>query len=56
MLNDLIGKKVQIQINWFSSSEGELIDVNDTWVKLKTKKTIELIKIENIISILAANC
>lgn len=56
MLNDLIGKNVQIQINWFSSSEGELIDVNETWVKLKTKKAIELIKIEHIISVSARSC
>ena len=53
MLQDLVGKKVNITINWYSSAEGELIEVDETWVKLKLKNKTTLVNIKSIVSISA---
>ncbi len=54
MLQELIGKKVLIQVNWWTSTEGELIAADEIWVKLKSKKGVELVKIAEIFSISAS--
>jgi|688.fasta_scaffold176913_3 small nuclear ribonucleoprotein (snRNP)-like protein len=51
MLQELIGKRVQIQVNWWTSIEGEVIAVDEIWVKLKSKKSMELVKIVEIFNI-----
>ena len=54
MLQELVGKRVKIQVNWWNSIEGEVIAVDEIWVKLKSKKSVELVKIVEIWSISAS--
>lgn len=52
MLQELLGKTVTIYLGVFSgftdSFKGEVVEIKDSWIKLRTKKTIELINVEKI--------
>jgi hypothetical protein len=47
MLQDLQNKKVKVYLGvvpgWSDIIKGEVIAINDSWLKIQTKKTIELI-------------
>ena len=52
MLQEIKGKRVIIYLNlspWGDHRiKGEVIEVNDSWLKLKRKNTVEVVKIESI--------
>ena len=52
MLQELLGKTVTIHLGIVSgltdSVKGEVVEVKDSWLKLQTKRKIELINIEKI--------
>lgn len=53
--SDYIGKKCTIYLSAWrylaDSVEGTIIDHKDNWLKVETKKAIELLKIDKIYSI-----
>ena len=54
MLEELIGKKVSVSLGSTDFSEvptGVILEINDSWLKLQTKKNIEFIRIETIFKI-----
>lgn len=52
MLKELIGRTVTVHLGTASgftdALKGEVLEVSDTWLKLQTRKTIQLIQIEKI--------
>jgi len=52
MLQEIQGKKVTIYLNLSglgdSAVKGEVIEINDSWLKLKGKKEVELVKVSAI--------
>ena len=52
MLQEIQGKKVTIYLNLSglgdSSVKGEVIEINDSWLKLKGKKAVELVQVSVI--------
>jgi hypothetical protein len=52
MLQELLGKTVTIYLGVVSSFsdavKGEVIDVNESWLKVQAKRDIEVINIERI--------
>jgi hypothetical protein len=57
MLQELLGKTVTIYLGVVSSFsdrvKGEVIEVKESWLKVQTKRDIELINVERIIRITA---
>ena len=54
MLEELKDKKVSISLGSTEFSvvpKGVILEINDSWLKLKTKKNIEYIRIETIFKI-----
>jgi hypothetical protein len=54
MLKEIRGKNVVISVGTTDFSnvvKGEVLDLTDTWLKLKTKKTLEFIQIAAIIKV-----
>ena len=54
MLEELKGKKVAISLGSTEFSEvpkGIILEINDSWLKLQTKKNIQFIRIESIFKI-----
>ena len=54
MLKEIQGKKIVISLGTTDFShvvKGEVLDISDTWVKVQTKKTLELIKVDAIVKI-----
>ncbi len=54
MLKDILGKSVLISLGSTDFSnvvKGEVIDVSETWLKVQTKKTLELIRVNAIVKI-----
>jgi hypothetical protein len=52
MLQEIQGKRVTIYLNLSglgdSVAKGEVIEINDSWLKLKGKKAVELVQISVI--------
>jgi hypothetical protein len=52
MLQELLGKTVTIYLGVVSSFtdsvKGEVVDVKDSWLKLQTKRDIEMINVDKI--------
>jgi hypothetical protein len=52
MLKEFKGKNVTVYLTvtpWGNSEvKGEVVESNESWLKLKTKRSIELIKLETI--------
>ncbi len=56
MLQELKGKTVSIAMGTTDFSyvlKGEVIEIKDSWLKLKTKKHMEYIRVDAIVRILA---
>ena len=54
MLQDLKGKNVSISLGsteFSESPKGEVLETNDVWLKLQTKKNIQYIRIDAIFKI-----
>jgi len=54
MLQELQGKNVMVSLDWTNLDnvvKGEVLEISDTWLKLKTKKRIELIRVGAIVKI-----
>jgi len=52
MLQELVGKTVTIHLGIAStftdSVKGEIVEIKDSWLKLQTRRNIELINVEKI--------
>ncbi|MGM0632504.1 MAG: DUF6897 domain-containing protein [Pseudomonadota bacterium] len=48
MLQDMKGKKVEIIFGPFDAVDGEVTDIDENWLKLKRKKKIILVQIDEI--------
>jgi hypothetical protein len=52
MLQEFLGKTVTIYLGVVSSFtdaiKGEVVDIKDSWLKLRTRRNIELINIDKI--------
>ena len=56
MLQELKGKTVSIAMGTTDFSyvlKGEVLEIKDSWLKLKTKKNVEYIRVDAIVRILA---
>jgi len=56
MLQELKGKTVSIAMGTTDFSyvlKGEVMEIKDSWLKLKTRKNVEYIRIDAIVRILA---
>ncbi|WP_158222410.1 DUF6897 domain-containing protein [Tamilnaduibacter salinus] len=48
MLDSMKGMKVEIVLGAFDAVEGEVTDIDDTWLKLKKKNKFIFVQIEKI--------
>lgn len=48
MLEDMKGKKVEIIFGPLDAVDGEVTDIDENWLKLKRKKKIILVQIDEI--------
>ncbi len=49
MLEELVGKKVTIHLAaWSNPVKGEVVEISDSWLKLQSKKTIEILNKDRI--------
>ena len=58
MLQELQGKKVSIALGTTEFNvtlRGEVIQIEDSWLKLKTKKKVEYIRIDAIVRIVVSS-
>ena len=50
MLQELQGKMVKIHLDvmreWTDCIKGEVVEIKNSWVKVQTKKTVELINLD----------
>ena len=50
MLQELQGKMVKIHLGvmreWTDCIKGEVVEIKNSWVKVQTKKTVELINLD----------
>lgn len=53
MLQELIGKQVTIPI-LFESIKGKVVEVSDSWLKIRTKKEIVYLNTEKITKIVTS--
>lgn len=48
MLNEMKGKKVEIVFSPFDAVDGEVVDVDENWLKLKKKNKVIFVQIDKI--------
>lgn len=52
MLQDLQSKKVKVYLGvvqgWTDFIKGEVVAISDSWIKVQTKKTVELINQDTV--------
>ena len=55
MLQSMIGERVEIVLGPFDAVDGELMAIEDNWLKLKKKNKIHVVQIEKIRRIICAS-
>ncbi|MDZ7684731.1 MAG: hypothetical protein U5O39_06755 [Gammaproteobacteria bacterium] len=49
------GKKVEIVLGAFDAVDGEVIDIDDNWLKLQKKNKLIFVQIEKIRRVMSSN-